>query len=173
VKTAGRNSARRKRRGSADTAVKNRAMLDVLRQFRVVFRSARQHYGLVERQTGVSGVQLWALAHVADHPGCKVSDLARALAVHPSTASNLVARLEQLALLMRRRVGTDQRTVQLYPSAKGSNAVRRAPRPMVGVLQQALCELPEQTLLSLRGSLTRLLDEMKAKGGRAAPISKQ
>src|SRR5581483_8063588 len=75
---------------------RHRKMLAVLAQFRVLFRSIRQHYQRVERRSGVTGAQLWAVVHVAGHPGAKVGELAKALAVHPSTASNLVRRLESL-----------------------------------------------------------------------------
>src|SRR3954467_12700913 len=113
---------------------RHRKMLDVLAQFRVLFRSIRLHYQRVQRRSGVTGAQLWALAHVAVHPGTKMGELARALAIHPSTASNLVRRLEALALVLRKRKGRDQRTVQLYLTGKGSKALSRAPRPLIGVL---------------------------------------
>src|SRR3981081_2764965 len=67
-------------------------MLDVLEQFRVIFKSVRRHYRSVEERSGISGALLWALAQVAANPGSQVGDLARALAIHQSTASNLLAR---------------------------------------------------------------------------------
>src|ERR1051325_11439878 len=66
--------------------------LEVLAQFRVVFKSVRRHYQDVERRSGITGALLWALAEIASRPGTQVGELARALAVHPSTASNLVRR---------------------------------------------------------------------------------
>src|SRR3954468_24900865 len=114
----------------AEDVRRHRKMLDVLAQFRVLFRSVRQHYRRVQRRSGVTGAQLWALAHVAGHPGTKMGELARALAIHPSTASNLVRRLEALALVARRRKGRDQRTVQLYLTGKGGKALGRAPQPL-------------------------------------------
>src|SRR4051812_2087030 len=105
--------------GAADRQ-KHRRMLDVLAQFRVLFGTVRQHYRRVQRRSGVTGAQLWALAHVAAHPGTRMGELARALAIHPSTASNLVRRLESLALVARKRKGRDQRTVQLYLTGKGT-----------------------------------------------------
>jgi DNA-binding MarR family transcriptional regulator len=74
-------------------------MLDVLEQFRIIVKSIRRHYQDVERRAGISGAQLWALAQIAGQPGCQVGELARALAVHPSTASNLVRELEARELV--------------------------------------------------------------------------
>jgi MarR family transcriptional regulator, organic hydroperoxide resistance regulator len=142
-------------------------MLTVLAQFRVLFRSIRQHYQRVQRRSGVTGAQLWALAHVAAHPGTKMGDLARALAIHPSTASNLVRRLEALALVARQRKGRDQRTVQLYLTAKGARALKRAPQPLIGVLQHALSELPARRLEALGLHLALLIGAMKVKDLRA------
>jgi DNA-binding MarR family transcriptional regulator len=148
-------------------------MLSVLAQFRVLFRSIRRHYRTVERRSGVTGAQLWALAHVAGHPGTKMGELARALAIHPSTASNLVRRLVALELVARRRKRRDQRTVQLYLTGKGTKALGRAPQPLIGVLQQALSELPARRLDALGHHLAELIGAMKVKDLRArtVPIS--
>jgi MarR family transcriptional regulator, organic hydroperoxide resistance regulator len=140
-----------------------RKMLQVLQQFRVVFKSIRRHYQEVERRAGMSGAQLWALAEVAKHPGRKVGELARALAIHQSTASNLVRRLEGLGMLIRQRRGRDQRHVQLFASGKGLRLLRRAPRPFIGVLQQALCELSASRLERLHAELSRVIAVMKGK----------
>lgn len=149
-----------------DTARRQRRMLTVLSQFRVLFGSIRHHYQRVERRSGVTGAQLWALAHVARHPGAKMGELARALAIHPSTASNLVRRLESLGLVARRRTGRDQRTVQLHLTARGAQALKRAPQPLIGVLQQALSELPPRRLEMLGHHLAELIGAMKVKNLR-------
>ena len=149
-------------------------MLDVLEQFRVIVRSVRQHYREVERRAGLSGAQLWALAEVEARPGLKVGELARAMAVHPSTASNLVRRLSSLGLLRRERRGRDQRHVQLFTTARGLKVLARAPRPAIGVLQQALSELAPQRLAELHGALSRVVALMKVKSlaaGRGLPLS--
>ena len=162
-------------RADADNSSKrDQQMLAVLGHFRVVFKSIRRHYQEVERQSRVSGAQLWALAHIAAHSGTKVSELARALAIHASTTSNLIGRLDALALITRKRIGRDQRTVQLYLTVKGKNALKRAPRPLIGVLQQALSELSQRRLDALNLSLRELISAMKVKdirGGSATPLS--
>src|ERR1043165_5171184 len=102
--------------------VKHSRMLRVLAQFRIVFKSVRVHYQSVERRTGVSGAQVWALAQVAGRPGLRVGQLAAALAVHPSTATNLVRKLAALGFVERRRHGRDQRNVELFATPRGRKA---------------------------------------------------
>ena len=148
-------------------------MLEVLKLFRILVKSIRGHYRVVENRSGVSGAQLWALAHIDNNPGSKVGELARALAIHQSTASNLVGRLESQGLLARRRVRQDQRSVELTLTAQGRTALARAPRPLIGVLQQALLDLPDASLDALRRYLGVLIGAMmiKDKRGRATPLS--
>ena len=148
-------------------------MLEVLEQFRIVFKSIRRHYQRVERHAGISGAQLWALSQVADKPGLKVGELARNLAIHQSTASNLLRRLVGLGLVKRRRHGKDQRSVALFATPQGLKVLRRAPQPRIGVLQQALSDLPPATLDALHRRLARLIAAMNAKDleARSLPLS--
>src|SRR5690349_14479194 len=75
--------------GHAEQAAK------VLRRFRVIFNAVKNHFRSVESQAGVSGAQLWALSVIHSHPGAGVNQLAGAMDVHQSTASNLVRALAQ------------------------------------------------------------------------------
>ena len=149
-------------------------MLEVLEQFRIIVKSIRRHYQDVERRAGLTGAQLWALAQVADNPGSKVGELARALAIHQSTASNLLRRLEALELVARERQSHDQRQVKLFATRKGLQCLKAAPRPLIGVLQQALSELPAARLHVLHAELGRVIALMKHKSvaaARALPLS--
>ena len=142
-------------------------MRDVLMQFRIAFRAISQHYHRVRKSLGVSGAQLWALAEIADDRGVTVGALAARLAIHQSTASNLVEALEAAGLVERRRDSEDGRVVNLYLTASGTRLMRRAPKPLRGVLQQALCDLPVASLRDLHGNLGELLAQMHV-GARAA-----
>jgi len=148
-------------------------MFAVLKQFRVIIQSIKTHYQGVERQCGVSGAQLWALGQIGETPGITVGELARALAIHQSTASNLLARLEALSLVERTRGREDQRVVSIQLTARGRGVLRRAPKPFRGVLQQALTELPSSTLAGLHTHVGRLIRQMGAppRGAESMPIS--
>jgi DNA-binding MarR family transcriptional regulator len=149
-------------------------MLEVLAQFRVVVKSIRSHYQDVERRAGLTGAQLWALSEIAKRPDCQVGQLAQALAIHQSTASNLLRVLAKLGLVTRQRRGKDQRHVQLSPTRKGLQVLKNAPQPLMGVLQQALSNLPGASLDSLHEQLAKLIKGMKIKAlqaARSTPLS--
>ena len=166
-------STKRPSRPQGRFAAKHGKMLEVLGLFRIVFKSVRRHYKSVQKRAGMGGAQLWALAQVAENPGIKVGELARALAVHQSTASNLIRDLEAPALLTRRRGSEDQRMVRLYATSKGAAVLKRAPRPLIGVLQQALSNLPPGHLDALHRNLGRLTASMRSRdsSARATPLS--
>jgi len=145
----------------------------VLRQFRIVIRSIKRHYQWVEKRCGVSGAQLWAMERIAASPGLSPGDLASQLAIHPSTASNLLARLEELGMVKRSRRSRDQRRVQLMLTTKGTSVLRKAPRPLKGVLQQALADMPPASLAALQRRLNDLLALMRIRddAARTQPLS--
>jgi MarR family transcriptional regulator, organic hydroperoxide resistance regulator len=144
--------------------------LEILKQFRVLLRSIKRHYQWIEKECGMSGAQLWAMSEIADAPGIKVSNLARRLGVHLSTASNMLRRLEELGLVKRIRIGEDHRVVQLQVTAKGAKVLQRAPRPLVGVLQQALFDLPQRRADALHAELDEVIRLMKFKDVKARTL---
>ena len=143
-------------------------MLAVLMQFRAVVRSMRRHYQSVERLCGVTGAQLWAMAQIDAAPIMTVGQLARDLAIHQSTASNIVAALQDAGLVTRARPRHDQRVVQLALTAAGRRVMRRAPRPLRGALQEALMSLPPARLTSLHRDLAAVLAHLEGSRAHAA-----
>ena len=129
----------------------------VLRQFRQVFNAVKTHFQQVEKSTGVGGAQLWALSIIRTGAGIGVNELAGAMDVHQSTASNLVKSLVERELVAVARDGADKRTVQLRILPAGARMLRRAPGPFAGVLPDALASLDAKTLARLGADLDKLL----------------
>ncbi len=129
----------------------------VLRRFRQVFNAVKTHFQRVERQAGIGGAQLWALSVARSQPGVGIGELARAMDVHQSTASNLVKALVQAELLEARREGSDRRAVQLHLRPQGEALLAEVPGPFAGVLPDALSQLDPETLRRLDQDLGRLL----------------
>ena len=134
----------------------------VLRQFRVVFNSVKTHFRQVEREAGLGGAQLWALSVIAQSPGIGVTELARALDIHQSTASNLVRSLVDRGYVSAAREGADRRSVALRVLPAGQEVLRRSPAPLAGVLPNALATLDESTLLRLEQDLGTLIAQLDA-----------
>lgn len=134
--------------------------LRVLRQFRLVFSAVRRHFAQMEKSSGLGGAPIWALSLIARNPGMRVNDLARAMDIHQSTASNLVRALIQSGHVHSEKSIADKRVAELYPLPAGHKLLRKVPGPYTGVLPQALRELDTSTLLELEGHLALLLQKL-------------
>lgn len=137
-----------------DTAVR------VLRQFRQVFNAVKTHFQQVEKTVGLGGAQVWALSVIRDTPDIGVGDLARAMDIHQSTASNLVKALIERQLVSASKDEGDRRAVRLRLLAAGTRLLKRSPGPYAGVLPAALASLDDKTLKRLEADLARLMREL-------------
>ena len=155
-------------RASARGTTRAESASRVLRQFRIVFNAVKTHFRQVEKKAGVAGAQLWALSVIRELPGIGMNDLAAAMDVHQSTASNLVRSLIERDLVAARRNASDRRTVQLHALPEGLKVLRRAPGPFTGVLPAALASLDARTLSRLEQDLATLIDSLHVddRGGR-------
>jgi len=134
----------------------------VLRQFRVVFNAVKTHFRQVEREAGVGGAQLWALSVIERRPGIGVTELARELDIHQSTASNLIKSLCERGLAVAAREGMDRRSVSLRVQPAGHEVLQSAPMPFAGVLPDALSSLDPATLDRLETDLQKLIVLLEA-----------
>lgn len=134
--------------------------LEVLRQFRLIFKSVRNHFQSVEKAVGISGSQLWAASVIAEQPGIRVSELAKSMSIHQTTASNLVEKLCDLGLVVREKSATDSRVVLLKITDAGQERLKQAPSSVRGLVPDALEKLPYASLVSLHRNLAELIEKM-------------
>lgn len=151
-------------------AVRQNRMHNITKQLRVVFRAVQSHSKTVERQCGLSSAKLWMMWELFANPGLKVSELAKALTIHPSTCSNMLDQLEDRELVRRDRSRVDQRAVHLYLTEKGTNLLAKAPRPAQGTLSEALERLSDNHLLHLEEGLDQLIEAMLVKDEDAGMV---
>jgi len=140
----------------------------VLMQFRELFKISAQHFQHIEADLGVSGSQLWAMSELQAKPGMKISELASALSIHLSTASNLLDKLEKTKLIRRERADVDQRVVRVYLTEEGNAIVDKAPKPVHGIIPEALSNLPAETLDRMHVDLETLLQTIGVRDRSAA-----
>lgn len=133
------------------------SVVQVLRHFRRVFNAVKTHFQQVEKKAGIGGAQVWALSVIQSQPGLGVNDLASAMDIHQTTASNLVKVLLQQTLIKAEKKGPDRRSVQLYVLPAGRVILENVPGPFAGVLPQALSQLDAATLQRLDQDLGQLL----------------
>jgi DNA-binding MarR family transcriptional regulator len=134
---------------------------EALKRFRQIFKAVQQHSQRVEQRCGLTSAQLWAVSELARCPGQRVSDVASAMSIHPSTASNLLDKLEKRGIVRKERQSDDQRVVRLSLTDCGQQILANAPQPAEGILQSALFALPDPVLRSLLDTLDLLVSKMQ------------
>ncbi len=147
----------------------------ILKNFRIIFRSAQAHSRWVEKESGLSAAQLWMMWELFNEPGLTVSGLARALSIHQSTCSNMLDKVQQKELVTRKRSTTDQRVVRLYLTEKGTALLAKAPRPAQGTLTDVLHRLPDEVLRQLESGLSTFVDALRIVDEKAGmlPLTEQ
>lgn len=147
--------------------------LAVLRSFRVIYGSVRQHFRNVQRSCGISGSQLWILHELTQTPGIGVSELAQRLSIHQSTCSLLVEKLARAGYVRKSRSKADQRRVGLQVSGEGQRCMKRAPGPPEGVLPEAVAGLSRSQARLLYKGLQSVIAELDVRVDEAAdtPLS--
>lgn len=152
---------------------KTQLSLQVLKKFRVIYGSVRQHFREVEQTCGVTGSQLWILQEVARTPDIGVSELADRLSIHQSTCSQLVEKLVTRGLVRKERSKKDQRRVGMCLTEQATKILRIAPGPAEGILPEALQALPESALLALDNSLIEVIGQLRIRDDKLAdkPLS--
>ena len=147
--------------------------LQVLKKFRIIYGSVRQHFHDVERTCGVSGSQLWVMQELANTSGIGVSELAERLSIHQSTCSQLVEKLVARKLIDKERSKEDQRRVGLRLTETAVNLIKNAPGPSEGVLPEALSALPLEAMQALNSALGNVVEQLRNRDDKLAnkPLS--
>ena len=140
----------------------------VTQQLRVLFKAVQAHSKHVEKECGLSSAKLWMLHELNSTPGIKVSKLAIALAIHPSTCSNMLDKLEEEGFVCKERSKADQRAVHISLTEKGRILLKNAPQPTQGELSGALEKLSEEDLVILETGLEKLVQALSSKNDNAA-----
>jgi DNA-binding MarR family transcriptional regulator len=141
--------------------------VQALRRFRRIFAAVRTHFRQVEQITGSGAAQLRALSLLREQPGLRISELALAMDIHQSTASNLVKTLVERKQVAAERHGSDARVLRLTLLPAGEKILQRLQGHYIGVLPLALQTLPPVVLKRLNADLDLLLAAMQADGAAA------
>lgn len=135
--------------------------LEILQKFRIIVSAAQKYSQRVEKQLGVTGAQLWIMKEINVTPGLRVGEVAKKLAIHQTTASNLLDALEKKGMIEKTRQVTDQRIVNLSLTEKGKLLMKKAPEPVRGLLPEALSQMKGDDLLRLGESMDVLLQSIQ------------
>ncbi len=136
--------------------------MDIVNGLRRIVRAIELYSQEIYKSFGLTGPQLWVLKTLSRRGPLATTDLARALAVQPSTLSVLVDRLVKRGLVRRHRPREDRRFVELELTAEGVALAARAPEPAQGRLLHGLRELSPRQVHAIRASVQRLVEMMEA-----------
>jgi DNA-binding MarR family transcriptional regulator len=142
---------------TADLPSDVRAVLDALRR---IVRELRLSSRSAERDTGLSGAQLFVLQRLAEKPAKTMGDLAERTFTHQSSVSVVVRRLVERGLVATAASEEDARRVAIQLTRTGRALLRRAPRVAQESLLGAIQGLPAVRRRELARSLGALVAAM-------------
>ena len=119
---------------------------EVIDNLRRSIKAINEYSRNAEKETGLTGPQLWAIKLVAGNAPIKVSDLARRMYLHPATVVGILDRLESKGLVQRTRSTEDRRVVEIDLTAQGQAVVGQAPEVAQGMLVKGLESLSREKL---------------------------
>ena len=140
------------------------AVAGIIDNLRRVFQVVNEFSKRAEKETGLTGPQLWAIKVISDSEAIKVSELARKMYLHPATVVGILDRLESRGLVARTRSTEDRRVVYADLTELGKDLVKQAPEVVQGVLVRGLEQLPKDELLTIADSLEQLVEIVGAQG---------
>ena len=122
---------------------KSEEIPEVIDNLRRIFQAVSEYSKAAERETALTGPQLWAMKILAGAAPLRVSELARRMYLRPATVVGILDRLEVKGLITRNRSTTDRRAVDLDLTATGRTLVANAPEVAQVMLVNGLDSLSE------------------------------
>jgi DNA-binding MarR family transcriptional regulator len=130
---------------------------EVIDNLRRSIKAINESSRIAEKETGLTGPQLWAIKIVAGSAPIKVSDLARRMYLHPATVVGILDRLELKELVRRTRSTEDRRVVEIDLTAQGRVVVGQAPEVAQGMLVKGLESLSKEKLSHVSESMREIV----------------
>jgi DNA-binding MarR family transcriptional regulator len=129
---------------------------EIMDNIRRVFQVVNEQSKRVERETGLTGPQVWAIKVIAEHGNIRVSDLAKNMYLHPTTVVGIIDRLEKRGLVSRLRSQEDRRVVDVALTDEGRSLVESSPEVASNKITHGLESLSEPQLDIIYQGLDRL-----------------
>lgn len=149
-------------------ARRKEATLAALKMFRMTLDAVRRHSEWVESRHGVSAVELWALWELAQTPGQRTVDLAKAMALPRAATDNLLAGLQKRGLVKQSAGNGAGGPVLFFPTFDGQRIADSSPQYGQGVLKAAMNGLSDASLAKLVQAMGDLIQHLPFREDRAA-----
>ncbi|RNC71841.1 MAG: MarR family transcriptional regulator [Desulfuromonadales bacterium] len=142
----------------------DRMVAEIMDNIRRVFQVVNEQSKQVERETGLTGPQVWAIKVISEHGPVRVSDLAMKMYLHPATVGGILDRLEKRGLISRNRSTEDRRVVEVSLTDEGRSLVEHSPEVASNKITHGLESLENEELSVIHRGLDRLAVILDAKG---------
>ncbi|MRR58739.1 MAG: MarR family transcriptional regulator [Deltaproteobacteria bacterium] len=141
---------------------KSQQIAEIIDNLRRVFQVVHSHSKKAERETGLTGPQLWTIKVIAEAGSIRVSDLARRIYLHPATTVGILDRLEKKGLVSRTRSEEDKRVVYVGLTRLGCDSVKKSPHVAQGLLVAGLEQLSPLDLKIIDDGLEKMVSILGA-----------
>ncbi|MBN1383163.1 MAG: MarR family transcriptional regulator [Deltaproteobacteria bacterium] len=135
---------------------------DIINNVRRLFQIVNEQSKKAEKETGITGPQLWAIKVIGDAISIKISDLAKRMYLHPATVVGILDRLESQRLVLRERSTKDRRVVNVRLTDQGDNLLKNAPEVAQGLLVEGLEAFSAEKLKMIDDGLESLVEILGA-----------
>jgi len=143
--------------------VESQRIMQLIHSLRELNQSLYQATRKETESTGITQIQLLALRRLHQHPSIGLNELADLMHMSASTASGVVERLVQAALVIRQHSDTDRRAVVLNLTEAGKQLVAQTSERILNKLSPLL-ELSDEDyndLLRIHGQLIAMLQKAR------------
>ncbi|MEZ4646113.1 MAG: MarR family transcriptional regulator [Chloroflexota bacterium] len=129
----------------------------VFHQFLALLRQRRQYARQIESERGIKPRDFSVLRYLWEAGPATVSQIQAFLHNSASTASTLIAQLEEAGYVSRSRSSEDNRVVIVSLTAAGQEIAEQAPFGGLPLLRRRLSHLPEARLREIGSVLAELM----------------
>jgi len=135
---------------------------EVIDNLRRTIKAINEYSKNAEKETELTGPQLWAIKIVAKSAPIKVTEIAREMYLHPATVVGILDRLVLKGLVQRTKSNEDRRVVEINLTEQGQALVDRAPEVAQGLLIKGLEALPTEKLAHMSESMREMVKILRA-----------
>jgi DNA-binding MarR family transcriptional regulator len=129
---------------------------EVVRSLRRLFKGIHEYSKALQRRSGLSSPQAWAMTLLDEGGELSLGELADRMYAHPSTVSGIVERLVARGIVRRETDVRDRRGIRLSLTPAGRRLLKSSPPPLQVGLRRALVTMPSARLRLLRESLEQV-----------------
>lgn len=143
---------------------------DIIDNTRRFHQAIKEYTRLAERNSGLTGPQLWALQLLYSYEPLRLSELADFMYLRPATVVGIIDRLESKALVTRERSHADRRAVELRLTEKGMKLARVSPTAAQKLLVQGLNKLTQEEYRCVEIGIRLIVEILKAENIDPLPL---